>query len=168
MQPDSSATQTVWRRGRDSNSRYRSEWRKSRRLRKLQGINLLSGDRGPDAVTALGQTVQFPVQSKREWLAILCAEPSKSSPDGSNSGAFQHFVSRSRNGLVGKDCLSTKHPDPWTQQVWSVVHAVKKAETIFTETLKCKQKTALIAVRQQVRQSRLSPAQPRASSVERL
>src|SRR5258708_21324264 len=66
MQPDFSAAQTVWRRGRDSNSRYRSECRKDRRLRKLQGINLLSGDRGPDAVTALGQTsaVSSPIQRR--------------------------------------------------------------------------------------------------------
>jgi hypothetical protein len=34
-----SAVQTAWRRERDSNPRYRSEWRKSRRLRKLRGIN---------------------------------------------------------------------------------------------------------------------------------
>lgn len=34
-----SAVQTAWRSGVDSNPRYRSEWRKSRRLRKLRGIN---------------------------------------------------------------------------------------------------------------------------------
>ena len=34
-----SAVQTAWRRGRHSNRRYRSEWPKSRRLRKLRGIN---------------------------------------------------------------------------------------------------------------------------------
>jgi len=32
-----SAVQTAWRRGRDSNPRYRSETCKSRRLRKLRG-----------------------------------------------------------------------------------------------------------------------------------
>src|ERR1700719_1916333 len=36
---DFSAVKTCWRRERDSNPQYRSEWRKSRRLRKLRGIN---------------------------------------------------------------------------------------------------------------------------------
>ena len=38
-EPIFSAVQTAWRRERDSNPRYRSEWRKSRRLRKLRGIS---------------------------------------------------------------------------------------------------------------------------------
>ena len=38
-EPTFSAVQTAWRREMDSNPRYRSEWRKSRRLRKLRGIN---------------------------------------------------------------------------------------------------------------------------------
>jgi hypothetical protein len=37
---------------------------------------------------------------------------------------------------------SNKHHDLGTQQVWFVVHAVKKAQMILTETLKSKQKTA--------------------------
>jgi hypothetical protein len=37
--PTFSAVQTAWRCGKDSNPRYSSEWRKSRRLRKLRGIN---------------------------------------------------------------------------------------------------------------------------------
>ena len=39
MQPIFSASQTDWRRGLDSNPRYRSETGKSRHLRKLHGIN---------------------------------------------------------------------------------------------------------------------------------
>ena len=74
MQPDFSATQTVWRRGRDSNSRYRSERRKSRRLRKLQGINLLSGDRRHDAVTVLGQTSAVSSPIKRRMAGDSAAE----------------------------------------------------------------------------------------------
>ena len=74
MQPSFSATQTVWRRGRDSNSRYRSEWLKSRRLPKLQGINLLSGDRRPDAVTALGQTSAVSSRLKRRMAGDSTAE----------------------------------------------------------------------------------------------
>ena len=51
-----SAVQTAWRSGKDSNPRYRSEWRKSRCLRKLQGINSLSGEPGPSGAAALWQT----------------------------------------------------------------------------------------------------------------
>jgi len=39
MQSCFSAPQTAWRREMDSNSRYRSETRKRRHLRKLHGIN---------------------------------------------------------------------------------------------------------------------------------
>jgi len=38
-EPTFSAVQTAWRRERDSNPQYRSEWRESRRSRKLRGIN---------------------------------------------------------------------------------------------------------------------------------
>jgi hypothetical protein len=50
-----SAVQTAWRRGVDSNPRYRSEWRERRRLRKLQAISHLSGDKrlGGVAVTVV-------------------------------------------------------------------------------------------------------------------
>jgi hypothetical protein len=71
IQPGFSATQTEWRRGVDSNPRYRSEWRKRRRVRKLQGINLLSGDRGWVVLRHYGKPVRFPVESEGEWVAIL-------------------------------------------------------------------------------------------------
>ena len=41
-----SAVQTAWRSGKDSNPRYRSETCKSRRLRKLRGINQLKNSPG--------------------------------------------------------------------------------------------------------------------------
>ena len=73
---DFSALQTAWRRARDSNPRYKSETCRSRRLRKLQGINLLSGDRGPSGVASLGQT--SPVSNTFErrmagdlWLKVV-------------------------------------------------------------------------------------------------
>jgi hypothetical protein len=65
----------------DSNSRYRSEWRASRRLRKLRGINLLSGDGGRDGLALLWQTkCGFPVQSKGECQAILWLKVVTTSP----------------------------------------------------------------------------------------
>src|SRR5207244_4475075 len=57
-----------------SNSRYRSEWRKSRRLRKLQGINLLPGDRGLMLLRHWGKPAQFPVQSQRRMAGDSAAE----------------------------------------------------------------------------------------------
>ena len=69
MQRGFSAIQTAWRRGRDSNLRYRSEWRKRRRSRKLLGFNLLPGDRM--VLRLCAQPARFPAQSKGEWLAIL-------------------------------------------------------------------------------------------------
>jgi hypothetical protein len=65
------AVKTCWRRGKDSNPRYRSEWRKSRPLRKLQGINLLSETERRVVLRRCGKPVRFPIQSKGEWLAIL-------------------------------------------------------------------------------------------------
>jgi hypothetical protein len=71
VQPRFSATQTVWRRGGDSNPRYRFEWRKSRRVRDLQVFHLFSGVGWLGRVTALWQTSAVPGLIKRRCLAIL-------------------------------------------------------------------------------------------------
>jgi hypothetical protein len=65
------ATQTVWRRAGDSNPRYRFEWRKSRRVRDLQGVHLFSGNGWPGGITPLWQTGAVSNLNKGEWLAIL-------------------------------------------------------------------------------------------------
>jgi hypothetical protein len=49
---------------------------------KLQGINLLSGDKGPGVLRHCGKPVRFPVRSKGEWteilwLKVVCTMPLK-------------------------------------------------------------------------------------------
>ena len=67
-----SAVQTTWRRAKDSNSRYRSEWRKSRRLRKLRGINRFR-DSPADCLLPIRRAKQcgFAETSWGEALAIV-------------------------------------------------------------------------------------------------
>jgi hypothetical protein len=67
-----SAVQTAWRSERDSNPRYRSEWRKSRRVRKLQGINLLSGDLASGGVAELWQAsaVSSPIERRMAYDSV--------------------------------------------------------------------------------------------------
>jgi len=62
------------RRGRDSHLRCRSEWRKRRRSRKLQGFNLLPGDRGTDGVAALCPTSAVSSPIERRMVGDSVAE----------------------------------------------------------------------------------------------
>ena len=49
-------------------------WRKSRRLRKLQGLNLLPVENGGVVLRHSGKSVRFAVRSKGEWLCDSVAE----------------------------------------------------------------------------------------------
>ena len=64
---DFSAVKTEWRSGKDSNPRYRSETCKSRRLRKLRGINRSQILRGLHAPHSKRQTVQFREAKRWRW-----------------------------------------------------------------------------------------------------
>ncbi len=58
----------------DSNPRYRSEGPKCRRVRKLHGIDLLSGDKGPGGVRTLWQTSAVSSLFKRRMAGDSTSE----------------------------------------------------------------------------------------------
>ena len=58
----------------DSNPRYRSEWRKSRRVRELRGIKLLSGERVPGGVAVPDKPVRFLARAKRRMAGDSVAK----------------------------------------------------------------------------------------------
>ena len=74
------AVQTAWPRGVDSAPRYSSEWRKSRRLRKLRGINQFRNS--PEtACSPLDTLISAVSRSSRGqalvivWLKVVTSEP---------------------------------------------------------------------------------------------
>jgi hypothetical protein len=70
-EPTFSAIRTAWRSGVDSNPRYRSETCKSRRLRKLRGVNQFRNSPRLPAPSRHAKTVRFREGSRGEALAIV-------------------------------------------------------------------------------------------------